>query len=734
MKTFFPPQSDLKSLSIRDLLEAREAYHVHFAHLENVIATAIGYYRIRRNDPDANEPKPASEWRSRRDSPRRTLQNTVVRPWSWPCLLVFVKRWQSQEDLLEQDPDQVVPRYLYMPDGRVVPTCVLLAEEQKQAPPPLQDLAFPGALIGGGYPVLTDTQGSTHIGSLGCMVSDGHTVYALTNHHVTGDPGCPVYSLLQGKRQQIGTSHKNLLGKKLFHDVYPGWPRTRAYLNMDAGLIRVEDLSSWTAQVFGIGELDDPVDLNTDTFSLDLIGCPVRAFGGASGELVGEIQALFYRYKSIGGFEYISDLLIGPRDEQTPLNTHPGDSGTVWFFDPPLSPQEAREQGLVGARARRFRPLALQWGGHVLLGKQGEVSMNFALATGLSTICRALDVDIIPGWNIGHREYWGKTGHYKIAAKACELVTDSRLSQLLRNNVDAIAFGDAAIEAGQLRVIDEHQFVPLADVADLVWRTKRPQDGANHFADMDQEGQGEFYGETLLQLCQDPHNLSIDVWNRFYNSLNIEKRGALPFRVWQIYTQMVQAVRAGKISEFICAGGVLSHYVADACQSLHVSYLHHGQPGCPEESSVHSKCETSLLDRFAPDIIAGVNQALEQTHVQPTLQGGYAAALSVVNLMGSTITRLPSMDIINAFNEGNGRDLLPHMWDVLGDRMISCMADGCMCMASLWASAWEEGGGKNIDDSMLGAVAHEDLQALYNRKDFVASYRLTDPEFAATLG
>ena len=47
----------------------------------------------------------------------------------------------------------------------------------------------------------------------------------------------------------------------------------------------------------------------------------------------GRIEALFYRYKSVGGFEYVSDFLIGPRDGDTGFGTHPGDSGTVWVMD-----------------------------------------------------------------------------------------------------------------------------------------------------------------------------------------------------------------------------------------------------------------------------------------------------------------------------------------------------------------------------------------------------------------
>src|SRR5205807_147897 len=136
MRRFFPPKRDFSSLSVTDLLEAREAYHVHLAHLENVIATAIGRYRIRVSDPGYKDPN-ASEDRERKDWPPRTLQNSVVRRWSWPCLLVFVDKWATPEELIKQDPDQVVPRLLYLPDGRVIPTCVIYAERQEAAPPPL---------------------------------------------------------------------------------------------------------------------------------------------------------------------------------------------------------------------------------------------------------------------------------------------------------------------------------------------------------------------------------------------------------------------------------------------------------------------------------------------------------------------------------------------------------------------------------------------------------------------
>jgi hypothetical protein len=207
-------------------------------------------------------------------------------------------------------------------------------------------------------------------------------------------------------------------------------------------------------------------------------------------------------------------------------------------------------------------------------GKQTE--FNFALATCLSTICREFDVDVVRNWNIGHSEYWGKLAHYKIAAKACDLVSNSKLSKLMQANLAAIAFDDDSINQGELERIDSRSFVPLADVADLVWRNTRKNDEANHFADMDEEGKDGFGGKTLLDLVtEDKSNIDIDVWNGFYNSLNIDpsKRGSLPFRVWQIYKEMVKFVSLGDVKKFACAAGIISHYVGDASQRLHASCI-----------------------------------------------------------------------------------------------------------------------------------------------------------------
>lgn len=59
----FPPPRNFASLSVGDLLEARDAHHVFLSQLDNVVATAIGRYRIHEDDwyatnpPDVPRPK-----------------------------------------------------------------------------------------------------------------------------------------------------------------------------------------------------------------------------------------------------------------------------------------------------------------------------------------------------------------------------------------------------------------------------------------------------------------------------------------------------------------------------------------------------------------------------------------------------------------------------------------------------------------------------------------------------
>lgn len=349
----FATRPQFSSLSLIDLLRARDQFHPHLMHKANVVGTAIGRYLIRKDDPYPHDGEPSAKPGKKT---ARTLENSEVRSYSWPCVLVFVSRWEDVAVLVGRDGAtgvDVVPKTIYLEDGRSVPVCIVEAPLVETAPPPIDPatMVFPSTMLAGGYPVIAHVQGTTRLASLGCLVTDGHLTYALTSRHVAGQPGEVLSTMLGGKEVRIGVSTDKSLGRKPFEEVYETWPGKHIYVNLDVGLIAIDDQPAWNPSVFGLGTLGPLADLDIYNLTLDLIACPVRAFGCASGRLAGQIAALFYRYRSVGGQEQVADFLIGPRGDD-PLRTHPGDSGTIWVIE---TDDVTRDRG----------PIAVQWGGAV---------------------------------------------------------------------------------------------------------------------------------------------------------------------------------------------------------------------------------------------------------------------------------------------------------------------------------------------------------------------------------
>lgn len=189
----------------------------------------------------------------------------------------------------------------------------------------------------------------------------------------------------------------------------------------------------------------------------------------------------------------------------------------------------------------------------------------------------------------------GRGGSLHHRGDRCGLPSGSdKLKSLFRNNQRNIGFDDDAISmGGRVTGLGTNDFVPLADVPDDVWKlggagVKRTKDNPTHYADMNEKGAD---GHTLFELCEDPSNISVDVWVRHYQGIGTEEKhqGSLPFRVRQIFEAMVEYVRAGKVTEYVCAAGILAHYVGDACQPLHGSRL-------TNTNGVHSPYETKMLN------------------------------------------------------------------------------------------------------------------------------------------
>src|SRR5689334_194068 len=93
--TILDLEYNYSSLSLRDLLEARDTYHYHLLSKANVVGTAVGYYLIRKDEAWPSKPGEGKSPPAKKTYPR-TLFNSEVRDYSWPCVLAFVRSWAAE--------------------------------------------------------------------------------------------------------------------------------------------------------------------------------------------------------------------------------------------------------------------------------------------------------------------------------------------------------------------------------------------------------------------------------------------------------------------------------------------------------------------------------------------------------------------------------------------------------------------------------------------------------------
>jgi hypothetical protein len=697
----FPPSDTALSLTVRDLLAARDIYHAALNNMPNVIGTALGLYRFRLDAHNKAADRPDFRPREAAIGPR-TLSNSRTTCDSQAALLVFVRDWIPYEDL-PKDPRYIVPQFLYLRDGRAVPTCVIKLDLDSEADRTGFDasyISFPENLIGGGCGVYSRVQGQEHVGTVACLSTDGERLYGLTARHVAGPAGQPIYTRIRGKERQIGVSDGVQVKRRPFCEMYPEYQGRTSFTNLDAGFVQIEEASWWTSQVLHLGELDDLADLHTANLCMKMIGTRVRASGAVSGDrMKGEITGLFPRYRGMGGADYLADVLIGPRQDDSELQVAGGDSGSLWVLD-----SEPAANAPIPARVK---PVAITWGAVDLAG--GGVSRQLVLASFVSTICKALEMELVTGQNIGYRPVWGAENHRTFAAVALGLLrgVSGKLHEFL--------LGTTSKEK-------EKRLAALEKLAVLPddWRYKRGrgEEGPNHYADIDKVAGG-------VRLAGVP--LTPKAWVEFYEDEEKEsgeevKYGALPFRIGQVFDLLVEYLKDLNLEWAYAAAGALIHYVADACNPAHVTEWSKGDPGWTksQNSRFHS-----IWDNFTKIDEALVEKSLSRCKVSDDVDDGQCASRDALKLMGHTLDKVKVGDFVDSSDPPASyaacREFVRSPQGMA--KIADVVAHGCALLFSLWASAWRLGSGSRIDAQALADIP---AAGLYDDV-------LYDPEFLPSI-
>jgi hypothetical protein len=239
----------------------------------------------------------------------------------------------------------------------------------------------------------------------------------------------------------------------------------------------------------------------------------------------------------------------------------------------------------------------------------------------------------------------------------------------------------------------------------------------------------------------DEDSLNHSNWLSFYKDVPVpsestarsNNQGALPFRVWQIFAQIVEFAKKGDGASFLAAAGCLAHYVGDACQPLHSSQHSDGLNGAT--TGVHSTYEHNMVDAHADDIAAGIGDAIKNLSFKPrAIHSPRDAAKAVMDLMIFAQKTLPPETICQIYNDarpGGGKSatkaaaVLDALWENCGEQTIEVIAAGAVTLGAIWAAAWKlsaaSEGSAWLTKVFDGA---NDLMPIYEEKDFLRSLHL----------
>ena len=278
---------------------------------------------------------------------------------------------------------------------------------------------------------------------------------------------------------------------------------------------------------------------------------------------------------------------------------------------------------------------------------------------GLLLPCAALAVALSPA----PARAWGFAGHKAINQRAVETLPPE-----LR-----------PLFAANAAWLTEHAIDP-----DL-WRTDdNPTEAPNHFLDMDAFGKAPPFAEIPRDEAEHLRR----------NGKEAVEKGRVPWRVGELYRQLVDAFRAKDSRRALTAAATLGHYVADSHVPLHavVNYdgRDTGQPG------VHGRWEAGMVERFERQILARVRPGPPRAAGDPALMTFDALMESFGEapaVLESDRACAGPADLATTAPDDRYDDrYYTCFYEREGDRLVARMSRAIDAVGLVWREAWQEAG------------------------------------------
>jgi predicted AlkP superfamily phosphohydrolase/phosphomutase len=264
-------------------------------------------------------------------------------------------------------------------------------------------------------------------------------------------------------------------------------------------------------------------------------------------------------------------------------------------------------------------------------------------------------------------EPWGFTAHRLVNRRAAAL-----LPPPLR-----------ALFAGNAEYLAEHSIDP-----DL-WRgAGLDGEGPNHFLDLDAFGRPPF---AEVPLVEKDHLAR--------QGAEAAAKGRVPWRVQEVYGELVAALRARDARRSLERAAVLGHYVADAHVPLHAALNYDGQ--LTGQTGLHARWESDLVERFERQIEPAVRPAPARPVGDPVafifgaLRESYAGYEAV---LASDKATAGAKDLADTpFDDRYDNGYYSRLYAREGRRVQARLERAIQAVASLWLQAWQEAGRPALD-------------------------------------
>ncbi|HEX6739405.1 MAG TPA: alkaline phosphatase family protein, partial [Vicinamibacteria bacterium] len=266
-------------------------------------------------------------------------------------------------------------------------------------------------------------------------------------------------------------------------------------------------------------------------------------------------------------------------------------------------------------------------------------------------------------------EPWGFTGHRLVNRRAAALLPPP-LRALFAGNADYLA---------------EHAIDP-----DL-WRAAGDAaEGPNHFLDMDAFGAPPF-----------PDIPPREADHLARHGAQAVEKGRVPWRVQEVYRELVEAFRARQPARILDRAAVLGHYVADAHVPLHAVVNYDGQ--LSGQPGLHARWESDLVDRFERQLEPALRPAPPRPVGDPAAFVFGALRQSFANHPGvleSDRRCAGPVDLADTpFDDRYDNRYYSRLYEREGGRVVARLDASIHAVASFWLQAWQEAGRPALDST-----------------------------------